>query len=865
MKPGEMFGRYCVERVLGSGAMGTVLAAWDEKLQRRVAIKVMQEPSDADTRARFLREARAAAALEHPNVVGIYDVGEADGLPFIAMQLVEGRSLRDAATEDVPVARRIAWLVAIAKGLHAAHRAGLVHRDVKPENVLIDENDQPRIVDFGIARSSRAFDAEDETAKAALGTVTGAGVVLGTPRYMAPEQLRNEDLDARVDQFAWGVTAYEVLAGKVPWEATDMLSLVTHVLTSPMPDFPESSGVSRAIGDVVRRALSKDREQRFASMEAVAEALNAASKEPARSVVSPRGQSVEMPATVVARPRRKTARIAVIAGVVVPLAIASFVFVRREVSPREAIADAGVDAAKATTGIGVLDLPRTPIRSREAETAYVAGLRAERDWDPAAATRAMAEAVRLEPDLAAAHFRLGIFNIVVDAERARTSFAEASRLRDRLTARDAAVLDALRPWFLQPSNPVLSAEKLQALHAQYPGDAELLMLEGAARFLAGSPAAAIAPFEASLRADDRFAYASMQLVAALRLIDREAEAEKTARECVARSPTATQCWMALVAIDDHRGDRVACRNDLDVALSALPTSGIIRTFRAGALAPDAPRAAFESELALTLAATEPAERATVLARAAASLDIMEGKLGEAAASLTRGAASARPKSFEGRYFTYENVFLLLEEIDDREALGRFADDTEVSLQAGLPQTLSFGALAARTEPYMWRASIVSGRKSAADVERARDTAERLWLERAPDHRALIWLRTRATLAYSEAEAKRALEKLPPEGPATDTTAFALDWHIGRTYVLAGRPRDALRWLEPSAGSCRTIAMPVTYVRALHWLGRAREETNDRAGACQAYAEVLKHWGNAKPKSITAEATRTRVRALGCAS
>jgi serine/threonine-protein kinase len=272
-----------LEGILGSGGMGAVYRAHDPLLNRYVALKLLlPNPAHdgvekAQWSARMLREARAAAALNHPNVVGVFDVGIEDGAPFIAMELVTGKPLRQLiGDERVPMRQRIRWLADIARALSVAHRAGIVHRDVKPENVLVTADGVVKILDFGIARSA-GLD-EPAAAAAPLGTLTGEGMILGTPRYMAPEQIRGELLDGRADQFAWGVVAFELMTGRPLWSApTKPMQLIAMILTSAPPRVSEVvATVPEPVSKVIERALSKRPAERFDDMDAVADALEAA-------------------------------------------------------------------------------------------------------------------------------------------------------------------------------------------------------------------------------------------------------------------------------------------------------------------------------------------------------------------------------------------------------------------------------------------------------------------------------------------------------------------------------------------------------------------------------------------------------------
>ncbi len=277
LKPGERVDRFVIEEPLGEGGMGRVYRAYDERLDRRVAIKVLVQDEDPDARARLVREARAVAQLDHPNVVAVYDVGEVEGSPYIAMELVQGRSLRALVGDPsaTPEAR-VRCLLEVARALAAAHDAGLVHRDVKPENVLIRSDGRVKVLDFGIARRSRPTNDPSAPTDVSLSTLTADGVKLGTPMYMAPEQIRGGKVDGRCDQFSWGVTAYEVFTGRTPWSGGDPLAVIASIMTEEPAPPPASAKMPYAFAGTVRRALAKRAEDRFPTMHLLIEAVEAA-------------------------------------------------------------------------------------------------------------------------------------------------------------------------------------------------------------------------------------------------------------------------------------------------------------------------------------------------------------------------------------------------------------------------------------------------------------------------------------------------------------------------------------------------------------------------------------------------------------
>jgi serine/threonine-protein kinase len=294
LNPGDTFERYTVDALLGRGGMGQVYRAHDTKLERRVALKIISEgQSSPESNARLIREAKAAAALDHPSAVAIFDVGDAEGTPYIVMELVSGQTLRGAVGQPgTPMDMRIGWLSDVAKVLAAAHKRGLIHRDIKPENVMVRDDGLVKVLDFGIARrAGGSVDPSGPTQTPALATLTIKGDRLGTPVYMAPEQIKGDELDGRADQFAWGVMAFELLTGKLPWRgADDALAVVASILTDePAEARLDEAQVPARVKRVILRALSKKAADRFATMDALVLALEGkeAAEAPAPKVNAP--------------------------------------------------------------------------------------------------------------------------------------------------------------------------------------------------------------------------------------------------------------------------------------------------------------------------------------------------------------------------------------------------------------------------------------------------------------------------------------------------------------------------------------------------------------------------------------------------
>jgi serine/threonine protein kinase len=272
----ETFGRYRVERLLGRGGMGSVYLAHDTVLGRHVALKVpvLEGPAAQAVRARFLREAQAAAALMHPNICPIHDVGEIDGVPYLTMAYVEGETLsRRLAGGPLAVGEAVHLAHTLALALAVAHARGVIHRDLKPGNVMIDGRGQPVIMDFGLARRADLSGAHK----------TQEGEVLGTPAYMPPEQVLGDvaAMGPASDVYSLGVLLYELLTATTPFQG-DLVALVAQIpLDEPPPPSKYRAGLDPRLDAICLKALAKKPEDRWPSMTAFADALAACREVPA--------------------------------------------------------------------------------------------------------------------------------------------------------------------------------------------------------------------------------------------------------------------------------------------------------------------------------------------------------------------------------------------------------------------------------------------------------------------------------------------------------------------------------------------------------------------------------------------------------
>jgi len=260
----EKISHYQILKKIGSGGMGDVYLAEDTRLKRRVAIKILtgRFAQDAAKVSRFEQEAQAASALNHPNILTVYDVGSIDGLPYIVTEYISGTTLRERLNQGkLPARAALDIAVDVAKALAVAHEANIVHRDIKPENLMLRSDGYIKILDFGLAKI-----VESEFRENAL-VITEPGQILGTPKYMSPEQIRGMDVDARSDIFSLGVVLYEMLTGVPPFDGPTISDIVASVLRNEPKAVRElAPGLSMQADHIVNRALNKDPEARYQTM-----------------------------------------------------------------------------------------------------------------------------------------------------------------------------------------------------------------------------------------------------------------------------------------------------------------------------------------------------------------------------------------------------------------------------------------------------------------------------------------------------------------------------------------------------------------------------------------------------------------------
>src|SRR5439155_18068678 len=372
LSPGVHLGSYKIVALIGAGGMGEVYRARDAKLHRDIALKVLLERGAADPhrRARFAREAQSVAALNHPSIVTIYSVEEANGIPFLTMELVEGKPLKEIIPKDgLPLERLLKIAIPLAEALNAAHARGITHRDLKPANIMIGADNRVKILDFGLAKLHEPEPVPPGmTSFPTAEHMTGEGRIVGTAAYMSPEQAEGKSLDHRTDIFSFGVILYDMATGERPFQGDTTISVISSIVKdTPRSVTDINPALPRDIGRIVRRALVKDPEQRYQTVKDLGNDLEDLQRDL---------ESGEIVASGISRkiaPRTRTSRAWIVAGALIVASVALAAIVG--VFPRFRTSSA------ATVGGGRLALllssegeARSPALSADGKMiAYIAG------------------------------------------------------------------------------------------------------------------------------------------------------------------------------------------------------------------------------------------------------------------------------------------------------------------------------------------------------------------------------------------------------------------------------------------------------------------------------------------------------------
>jgi len=278
LAPGTRLGHYEIRSKLGAGGMGEVYLADDTKLDRKIALKILSTgvASDPDRMARFVREAKSAAALNHPNIAHVYEIGDSDGIDFIAMEFVDGHTLKELIyTERTDLLKLLRYLQHVAEGLAKAHSAGIIHRDLKPDNIMVTQDGHAKILDFGLAKLVETNQSESsfDRTTAIINPHSQSGVILGTVGYMSPEQAQGKtrEIDHRADIFSFGCILYEAITSRRPFEGMDTIDTLNRIIREPATPVTELNPLApRDLQRIVRRCLAKDRDDRYQTIKDVA-------------------------------------------------------------------------------------------------------------------------------------------------------------------------------------------------------------------------------------------------------------------------------------------------------------------------------------------------------------------------------------------------------------------------------------------------------------------------------------------------------------------------------------------------------------------------------------------------------------------
>ncbi len=882
LSPGDLVGPYEIRGFLGQGGMGKVYRAFDPRLERTVALKVIglsgagtdeAMGSGLSDGARLLREARAVASLSHPNVVAIYDVGEHESLLYLAMEYVVGSPLRALiGTSHAPLARRLRWMIDVARALDVAHGRGIVHRDIKPENVMIREDDAVKVLDFGIARRTLATGSEDQQA---VDTVTGGGSIAGTPVYMAPEQIRGHNVDARCDQFAWAVMAYELLCGQRPWrESGDVLALVATILTDPVPPLrARAPDVPQAVEETILRALAKDPKARFPAMSHVADALEAfaapahagggvriavasgSREDPTAFAATTRvptpAASADEGSTDAPPPARtlpRGARLALPLFLLGALAVTTTLVLRRH--PTHEGGDGGATAT-----------PRPLSIVPEAEAVYKEAMSLWHDGAKAKSTAALKRATELDPSFAAAHLELALQTSAEDPAFGQAEFQSAFEHRQWLIARDAALLEASEPY-VRPKPDLGEWEtRITAAVFQFPRDPELQYYLGRARERQTDDEGAKAAYDASVRLDPAFIPGLAALASADRNLGRAKDALSHTERCLKQSPVATICLEVRVALFADTGECSRAKSEAAQWGVVEPQSPAPFAMLARALhAEGAPRPAVEEALSRRweLLSTEHRARGETWDRV--HLAILDGDLARAE-QLAREYGERLPRDADA-YDHAEpalarvNFLLELDRIKEAAAVAR---DYLDRLPAWTPYPFAADPSILFYEPLV----------RAGDLKKARLDEERhRWLasEQARLHGDgatgqsdwQAWSLAWGSFVETRAEATEALARAPlGDLPRGARRPLSLDFNLGKSFALAGRESAAIQHLARVTATCSSFDDAMLVRRAHYYTGIAHEAAGRVTEARGSYEKSLADWPKTPSRTVSAAGQRLR--------
>jgi serine/threonine-protein kinase len=873
--------RFRVGTVIGSGGMGTVYAATHVQLGHKLALKVMSPALASHPVAvqRFLNEARTAANIASDHVVRVTDVGTLPGgVPFLAMEYLEGEDLSDVLKRRgrLPIEEAVDLVLEALEGIAHAHALGIVHRDLKLANLFLarrpDGTRRVKVLDFGISKVDPTLGATGESS-----TVTG--VVLGTPHYMAPEQLRDaKGVDARADIWAVGVILYKLLTGTLPFVGESIASLILAIGAEGLPSLrgkrPETPP---ELERVVMRCLARDVDDRWPDAASLARALapsgSAASRASARRISQVLGSEPDKLRSLQPPPRGRRWVLASLSGLVATGAMVSVVAVAASGSKRgaglPATGSIGSSASPSGSASTMADLPAYGSSNAEAMRAFRDGLAERRGGSNRRGSDLLRKAVALDPSFPPAHVELLLAigtSRVGAAERAE--YETAAALREQMTPRDRAMLDALEPIMLRvPAEWGEAEARLRRAADAFPRDAEVFWLLGWAT-ATRSLSEGARWTQRAIELDPAFAGAYGDLVEEQRYAGPREQAHANADRCLEALPGAMNCLYMQAAMAEEEGRCQDLERFARRMIAIDPEFAMSQAFLAKALASNGSPAGAREILAAMPRVQARRWRSNNMPNEA-QLEMLVGEFGEAE-TLAREAASAAATS-DAREAHAGPVRMLVQldletgKLDDATKL---ANDflTRSSAWEPDPDDDDF-ALMADPTPTLLGALRTAGRIGAKDLVDRRASWLAKWPRARQDVAPYLWAHGYGDVCVvdgSGEDVNAAIAEMPSfPAPLRYFPAALPSAGIGVTLAQGGRAVDALPWLEQACKSCRAASAPFEQTRALYWLGRVRELTGDRDGACAAYDAVIERWGKAKPKSVTADQARGRRATLGC--
>ncbi len=816
-------GRFVVGERIGAGGMSVVYRAHDPELGRDVALKLLQAGGRTE---RLWREARALAKLRHPNVVSVYEVGSWQDHPFLALEHVVGPTLAEWARARPRSADQAAKLVEdVARGLDAVHRLGLVHRDVKPDNVVVDAGGAARIIDFGLVTD------EPETAAAgaaATGPLTRDGARPGTPGYMAPELADGAPSTPRSDQYSLGVTLDEITR-----------------------DAPRSARIEH----VVARATRPDPAERFEDLARFADAL----REPPRAPTSR------------ARIVLALAAIATIgAGIVLAGRAATPAPPARALGPRAAADGEPPWIAALVEGS----------ESEEARAAQRRGLLGYRAGDDDAALEGFARAAALDPSYRAAELGLAMLYAQGTVGEARPHLARALSLRSGMSDEARTLLEALRPCIEpEPIDPARCEQSLDRA-ARAEADQPLLWYELARqrRHREGFSDEIVEAFGHALSIDPELGRAFVAQGQTLAYLGRFDEALAMTARCIDAAPTTTSCHRDRVWIEQTLGDCAAVEASARRWRDAVPGDAHPLWALAGTASQGGESSLVIEQLLREARARLPSDhRAYVEARDRVILAVAEGDFVAASDALegfdARAFAEPTGPSVDraSRLVPYRLAILVALETGEDARAAALAEEALVRMEAwpADPRVEDFG-MARDATPWLLDVMRESGALDDDARARRRDAWLASWRARAePAFLPFLWLNGYVAHVDDASEAREASLAqgtlvAPPFHPLTHP-----ELGLGLWALHEGRDDDALTSLARVADGCHAPDVDDGHEtwwqrpRAALALAEMHERRGERDRACARYADVLARWGGARPRSVTAERARERRAAIGC--